>query len=233
MRILQCGTNGAFRSALMSFSLANGIQPGNRRFNVALHPQRTWTPFLLLCALSKSEIMSLRVLEIIFFFYFATHIPITLFIDLQALLPEHVYPQPLKDLLKWYAADFKDPMVLDPPEWFKSFVFCEALLQTPFFPIAAYAFLKGGCKWIRIPAIVYSTHVATTLIPILAHILFYQFPLKPNPGPQTVQERWLLVSIYAPYLLVPVLLLLTMLMSSTYNNSSKPGNVSAKAKKKN
>uniref|UniRef100_A0A3Q2V439 Transmembrane protein 97 n=3 Tax=Haplochromini TaxID=319058 RepID=A0A3Q2V439_HAPBU len=201
MRILHCGTNGAFRNALMSFSLANGIQPGNRRFNVALLPQRTWTPFLPLCALT--------------------------------LLPEHVYPQPLKDLLKWYAADFKDPMVLDPPEWFKSFVFCEALLQTPFFPIAAYAFLKGGCKWIRIPAIVYSTHVATTLIPILAHILFYQFPLKPNPGPQTVQERWLLVSIYAPYLLVPVLLLLTMLMSSTYNASSKPGNVSAKAKKKN
>lgn len=79
----------------MSFSLANGIQPGNRRFNVALLPQRTWTPFLPLCALSKSEIMSLRVLELIFFFYFATHIPITLFIDLQALLPEHVYPQPV------------------------------------------------------------------------------------------------------------------------------------------
>lgn len=37
--------------------------------------------------------MFLRVLEIIFFLYFATHIPITLFIDLQALLPEHVYPQ--------------------------------------------------------------------------------------------------------------------------------------------
>lgn len=103
------------------------------------------------------------------------------------------------------------------------------LCLTSFLPIAQ----TGGCKWIRIPAIVYSTHVATTLIPILAHILFYQFPLKPNPGPQTVQERWLLVSIYAPYLLVPVLLLLTMLMSSTYNASSKPGNVSAKAKKKN
>lgn len=55
----------------------------------------------------------------------------------------HTFPLQLKDLLKWYAADFKDPMVLDPPEWFKSFVFCEALLQTPFFPIAAYAFLKG------------------------------------------------------------------------------------------
>lgn len=110
--------------------------------------------------------MAVRVLEIIFFFYFASHIPITLFIDLQALLPEHVYPRQvssdhgvlffcllrddspsfshqLKNLLRWYAEEFKDPMVLDPPEWFKSFIFCEAFLQMPFFPIAAYAFLKG------------------------------------------------------------------------------------------
>lgn len=112
--------------------------------------------------------MFLRVLEIIFFLYFATHIPITLFIDLQALLPEHVYPQQvgvtngrivfishfysltvlpllqLKDVLRWYSEEFKDPMVVDPPEWFKSFIFCEAFLQLPFFPVAAYAFLKGG-----------------------------------------------------------------------------------------
>ncbi|KAM6933097.1 sigma intracellular receptor 2 [Xenentodon cancila] len=176
--------------------------------------------------------MAVRVLEIIFFFYFATHIPITLFIDLQALLPGHVYPQSLTELLRWYAEEFKDPLVRDPPEWFQSFIFCEALFQTPFFPIAAYAFLKGGCKWIRTPAIVYSTHVATTLVPILAHILFYKFPVKPHPGPQTLQERWLLVSIYAPYLLVPVLLLLTMLLSSTYNSTTRPGGVTAKAKKK-
>ncbi|XP_027900346.1 sigma intracellular receptor 2 [Xiphophorus couchianus] len=182
---------------------------------------------------AHSHIMAVRVLEIIFFFYFASHIPITLFIDLQALLPEHVYPQQLKNLLRWYAEEFKDPMVLDPPEWFKSFIFCEAFLQMPFFPIAAYAFLKGGCKWIRTPAIVYSTHVATTLIPILAHILFHQFPVKPHPGPQTNRERWLLASIYAPYLLVPVVLLLTMLLSSKYNPTSKPGSTSGKAKKKN
>lgn len=93
--------------------------------------------------------------------------------------------------------------------------------------------LPGGCKWIRTPAIVYSTHVATTLIPILAHILFHQFPVKPHPGPQTNRERWLLASIYAPYLLVPVVLLLTMLLSSKYNPTSKPGSTSGKAKKKN
>lgn len=49
----------------------------------------------------------------------------------------------LKDLLKWYTGEFKDPMMLDPPYWFKSFILSEALLQLPFFPVAAYAFLKG------------------------------------------------------------------------------------------
>ncbi|KAM9852813.1 sigma intracellular receptor 2 [Aulostomus maculatus] len=177
--------------------------------------------------------MAIRVLEIMFFFYFTSHIPITLFIDLQALLPRHVYPQPLRDLLRWYADEFKDPMVLDPPEWFQSFIFCEAVFQTPFFFIAAYAFQKGSCKWIRIPAIVYSTHVATTLVPILAHILFYPFPVKPHAGPQTLQERWQLVFIYAPYLVVPVLLLLTMLLSSTYKPTSKSGNTVTIPKKRN
>ncbi|XP_061574657.1 sigma intracellular receptor 2 [Cololabis saira] len=176
--------------------------------------------------------MSVRVLEIIFFFYFATHIPITLFIDLQALLPGHVYPQPLKQLVGWYAEAFRDPLLLDPPHWFRSFILCEAVLQTPFFPVAAYAFLKGGCRWIRTPALVYSTHVATTLVPILAHILLHQFPGSPHPGPQTPQERWLLVAVYAPYLLVPLLLLLTMLLSSTYSAPSRPGGDTATAKKK-
>lgn len=37
--------------------------------------------------------MAVRLLELVFFLYFASHIPITLFIDLQALLPERVYPQ--------------------------------------------------------------------------------------------------------------------------------------------
>lgn len=35
-------------------------------------------------------------------------------------------------------------MMLQPPEWFKAFIYCEAFLQLPFFPVAAYAFLKGG-----------------------------------------------------------------------------------------
>ncbi|XP_077474895.1 sigma intracellular receptor 2 [Stigmatopora argus] len=164
--------------------------------------------------------MGLRFLEIIYFFYFISHIPITLFIDLQLVLPTCLYPQTLRNLLKWYSNEFNDPLLLHPPEWFKSLIVCEALLQMPFFPIAAYAFLKGSCRWIRTPVIIYSTHVATTLIPILSHIFFYNHTTESSWLPVTPQERWTLVFIYAPYLLVPVMLLLTMMLSTTYNSST-------------
>uniref|UniRef100_UPI00398F0481 sigma intracellular receptor 2 n=1 Tax=Pristiophorus japonicus TaxID=55135 RepID=UPI00398F0481 len=159
----------------------------------------------------------MRLLEWVFFFYFFTHIPITLAIDLQALLPEWLYPPALQGLLKWYAAQFKDPMIMDPPAWFNACILCEALLQMPFFPVAAYAFYKGSCSWIRTPAIVYSTHVATTVISILAHILFNDFSKSTYPGPNTLSERLSLLAIYAPYLLIPIMILLTMLFSKRYN----------------
>ncbi|XP_069471122.1 sigma intracellular receptor 2 [Ambystoma mexicanum] len=158
-----------------------------------------------------------RLLEWIFCLYFFSHIPITLCIDLQVLLPAWLYPECLTDLLKWYIVTFKDPLMLDPPPWFLSFVYCEAFLQLPFFPVASYAFFKGGCKWIRVPAIMYSVHVATTVLAIIVHVLFADFPLSSL----THNERLTLVSIYAPYLLIPLLLLNTMLYNRKYVSEEK------------
>ncbi|EMP37686.1 BTB/POZ domain-containing adapter for CUL3-mediated RhoA degradation protein 2 [Chelonia mydas] len=101
--------------------------------------------FLLLHCPREGMAAVTGLLEWVFALYFLTHIPITLLIDLQALVPgAGIHPQSLTELLKWYAVTFKDPMMLEPPAWFKSFVYCEAFLQMPFFPIAAYAFLKGA-----------------------------------------------------------------------------------------
>ncbi|XP_061868462.1 sigma intracellular receptor 2 [Colius striatus] len=159
--------------------------------------------------------------ERLFALYFLSHIPITLLIDLQPLLPAGLQPPALTELLQWYAASFRDPLMLQPPEWFKTFVYCEAFLQLPFFPVAFYAFLKGGCKWIRTPAIIYSTHVATTLLPILAHILCHDFSKAELGGPRTQRERLLLLSVYLPYLLIPLLLLFTMLCNPHYSHTEK------------
>lgn len=165
-----------------------------------------------------------RGLEWLLGFYFLSHIPITLFMDLQAVLPRELYPDELTKLQKWYAKEFKDPLIQDPPSWFKSFLFCELVFQLPFFPIATYAFFKGGCKWIRTPAIIYSVHTITTLIPILTTLLFEDFSkasgLK-GQGPKTIRERLTLVSFYAPYFLIPLMLLLFMLRSPHYKYEEK------------
>ncbi|KAJ6657903.1 hypothetical protein lerEdw1_001823 [Lerista edwardsae] len=161
-----------------------------------------------------------RLLEWVFAFYFLTHIPITLLIDLQGLVPG-LHPESVKQLLKLYTTGSKDSLMADPPVWYKSFMYCEAFLQFPFFFVATYAFFKGGCRWVRTPAIIYATHVMTSLIPILAHILFADFSKSKYPAPETLQERLTLSAIYFPYLLIPLLLLITMLTSPRYNQIEK------------
>ncbi|CAM9725123.1 unnamed protein product [Bubo scandiacus] len=159
--------------------------------------------------------------ERLFGLYFLSHIPVTLLVDLPLLLPDGLRPRGLTELLEWYTATFRDPLMLQPPAWFKAFMYCEAVLQLPFFPVAVYAFLKGGCRWIRTPAIIYSTHAATTLFAILAHILFHDFSQSEQLGPRTQRERLALLSVYVPYLLIPLLILVTMLYHPHYNHVEK------------
>ncbi|KAL3856443.1 hypothetical protein ACJMK2_011200 [Sinanodonta woodiana] len=164
-----------------------------------------------------------RLLDIVFFIYFVTHIPICIFIDAQAVLPKWIYPDQLLSMMEWYTKELRDPMMADPPSWFRSFCLCELFLQLPFFFPAAYVYWKGaaGNKWFRIPAIVYSTHVATTVIAIEYYIMMTDFSQSLHPGPRDLRERMWLGVIYFPYLLIPVLILLDSLFSSVWHEPSK------------
>ena len=55
--------------------------------------------------------------------------------------------------------------------------------------------------WVRIPAIVYGTHVATTLVPILAEFLF-----------NSSKPKLMAALIYSPWLLLPLELLCRMVL---------------------
>eukprot|EP00035_Acanthoeca_spectabilis_P005550 m.115106 g.115106 ORF g.115106 m.115106 type:complete len:127 (-) comp13076_c0_seq2:376-756(-) len=76
--------------------------------------------------------MGLSVLDWLLLGFFASHIPITILIDSQAVFPRSVYPQGATDLVDWYAHEFHDPyMEAGRPIqwWFTSFVVCELLFQ--------------------------------------------------------------------------------------------------------
>eukprot|EP01147_Barroeca_monosierra_P010727 gene10726-2817_t len=87
-------------------------------------------------------------------------------------LPLEWFPKWSQDLNKFYIRDFKDPLMgaNQKPIWFKSFIYCELFLQLPFFGLALYAMHTGG-SWIRIPGIIYGTHVCTTVVAVLADVL--------------------------------------------------------------
>lgn len=135
-----------------------------------------------------------------FLFFFASHIPATICIDLQALFPG-LYPKFLKDLLTWYTEFFNDDLMRAPHDtWFRAIVSGELLFQLPFFVIAVHVLLHSekysGKGWFRSMCTVYGSHTSTTLLPILVcHCV--------NEN-ATVLEKCMVTSIYLPYLIFPL-----------------------------
>ncbi|EIE81260.1 hypothetical protein RO3G_05965 [Rhizopus delemar RA 99-880] len=142
--------------------------------------------------MTKSGLLS-RPLDLIYFVYFATHIPITLCIDLQTFCPSSWVPNTLVDLFHFYKITFKDPLMgsSEPMYWYLSFLVCELVIQLPFFFAACYGLFK-----------VYGAHVTTTVLPTLAEVML-------NPTYSLVsQERWVLFGFYFPYFLLPFIMLI-------------------------
>jgi hypothetical protein len=132
--------------------------------------------------------------------YFATHVPITLCVDLQGLIPK-IYPDNLTNLLEWYTTAFEDQLMAHPQPWFKSFLFAEGVFQLPFFFVALYGLLKKR-NWLRIPSIIYGAHTSTTVWPIMAETIAFKH--------SSYQKTILLVLIYSPYFCMPLALAIYM-----------------------
>lgn len=164
-----------------------------------------------------------RFIDWLFLLYFASHIPISLMFDSQTVLPRWIFPKPLVDTLDWYTVHLRDPMMAEAPAWYHSFCLCEVFFQFPFFFVATYAFWKGisKCRWVRLPLIIYSTHVMTTVIAILYHVNMHDFTSSKHPAPGTPWERIQLSAIYLPYLTIPTAILLDACFSGVYRHKPK------------
>mmetsp|Transcript_25253 Transcript_25253/g.86614 ORF Transcript_25253/g.86614 Transcript_25253/m.86614 type:complete len:494 (-) Transcript_25253:103-1584(-) len=130
--------------------------------------------------------------------FFAVHVPMTLFVDAQAVLDQRLFPAPLRSVLAWHVQVNGDALMAKPPPWFKAVVWAEVLLQLPFFCAAVKALCRREDAQLRPFALVYGAHTATTLLPILAHIF--------TDAGRTPLQRFALGGIYAPFLFVPLAL---------------------------
>tara|TARA_B110000977_G_scaffold15623_1_gene19105 strand:+ start:2152 stop:2577 length:426 start_codon:yes stop_codon:yes gene_type:complete len=100
---------------------------------------------------SKMMNDTFRVIVLVFL---ATHVPATVLMDSQALVPKSMVPKFAQRLLEFHISTNHDPLMDDQPVWFKSFILCELLFQLPFFIIGFRAFYMKR-NWIRIPGLVY------------------------------------------------------------------------------
>ena len=85
-----------------------------------------------------------------------------------------------------------------------------AIFYVFLFFTTVFVFVFVGKSWIVIPSIIYATHVITTMVPILGYLMLTDFT-EHTLGPKTTTELVFLVSIYAIYFFVPLLLMLIML----------------------
>ena len=113
------------------------------------------------------------------------------------MVPARFVPKFASRLLAWHVATTGDPLMAAPfAPWFRALICAELALQLPFFFAASYAFATRG-NWIRIPALAYGVHTATSLIPILAEI-------ATSPKVPSEAARVQLLALYLPYLVLPL-----------------------------
>ncbi|KAJ1742434.1 Transmembrane protein 97 [Coemansia sp. RSA 989] len=146
--------------------------------------------------------MTRQLLDYVYLIYFATHIPITLAVDILPLLPTSIIPQPLLALNRFLTATLKDPFMGIGPRsdlvWFRSLLACELFLQLPFFFYAVHA-LRKRLPQRFLPLLVYGVHVATTMAPVLGTLAFGDIG-------RSCMQRMMLGAMYVPYLLVPLIM---------------------------
>ncbi|EXX71258.1 hypothetical protein RhiirA5_272897 [Rhizophagus irregularis] len=160
-----------------------------------------------------------RPLDLIFFVYFVTHIFPTIFLDSYLVLSP-LAPNFLKSINQWYTENFNDPFFVNSPIWFKGFAHIEFLIHLPFFFYVSIGLWKDTAT-IRLPMLIYSSHVTTTTFTCLVELLFNEH------GGLTNSQRNLLIFFYFPYFLIPL-----VCMINSFNRIRMVENLTSQIKNK-
>ena len=144
-----------------------------------------------------------------------SHIFATLLIDGQGVFP--VVPEPLPKVLAFYCTTLEDPLMSTMPLWFRSLLWVEMIFELPFFFCALHYLSQPVYPaWFQGYCIAYGAATATTLVPILAALV--------HADHSSLAVKALNVSIYLPYLAIPIwiMTLAWQQLSCNNNDNDKP-----------
>jgi hypothetical protein len=72
-----------------------------------------------------------KVMNNVYFIFFAIHIPAILFVDAARFYPASLKPAICEQIQVYYATNFRDRFFIDPPTWFTVYVAMEVLYHVP------------------------------------------------------------------------------------------------------
>ncbi|KAL1747420.1 transmembrane protein 6/97 [Schizophyllum fasciatum] len=164
--------------------------------------------------------------DLLYVIYFLTHVPPTLLLDLQSIYPKEHVPAFMSGLLRTYFDFLHDPLVgraagfygekaTEEMLWLRTFMTLEAVFQLPVFFIGAYCLIKSACTTSLYPLLlIYGASTATTTLPCLVYLYATpdsdEWTQASNVPSITPNERLILLSSYAPYCLIPLVMAVDM-----------------------
>ncbi len=140
-------------------------------------------------------------------FFLVNILFITYIVDLEQLVianPYH-YKQPIwppsffLSVIHSYGKTY-DPLLMARPVWWKATIWIDALFFGPFYLFGIYSFIKGR-KWIRIPAVIYSSVMMTNVTIILSEEIW---------GPHASPHLYFVLLDNAPWMIFPILIIIRM-----------------------
>jgi len=172
--------------------------------------------------------LTARPLDLLYFLFFVVHLTATLIVDLQYLYPPSWIPGFMRNLLSFYINMSKDPLMGGVTGllgdsthlmWFKTFIMLEVFFQVPVFILGLRGLYRGS-RSIYPLFLLYGASAATATLacvttviqmPSVRYIPGSNIPILENSvGALTYEQRFMLLSSYVPFFLVPLIMAVDM-----------------------
>jgi len=143
-----------------------------------------------------------RKLDLLYFVFFLTHIPIMLLVDLYPLYPNQIVPAFMTGIRKWYITTYDDQFFIKPPAWFITYMWLEAMYHFPISIWAVGALYRNDPK-VPLHLLVFALEVAITTLTCVSDYLSW--------SPFSNEKKLQLGYLYVPYLALSVFMALDMI----------------------
>jgi len=100
-------------------------------------------------------------------------------------------------------ASVNDPLFLHPPVWMRFVTGLSAFVYAPFYLVLVYSIIKGK-EWIQLFSVIYGTLIVGMTGVVVFGVEFFGEPQWRTPHP------WSFLAFNAPYVLIPLLLIVRM-----------------------